>query len=130
MVEPSTLPMSSYGSSITEAKALVQRCAEPRLAGDQVKAAILRASRRLGLSFNRTKDIWYGDARRIDAEEMDMLRQAAFRADLAHAVANIGILRNRMLASGRQGARHVVAGLDAALRALGRTAGGSGLLEE
>ena len=53
--------------------ALVRRCAEPRPAGDQVKAAILRSSRRLGLPFNRTKDIWYGDARRIDATGMDRL---------------------------------------------------------
>ena len=68
-------PTLSYVSSISEAQALVRRCAEPRTAGDQVKAAILRSSRRLGFPFNRTKDIWYGDARRIDAAEMDRLRR-------------------------------------------------------
>jgi len=48
-----------------------------------VKAAIRRASRRLGLPFNRTKDIWYGQARRIDAEEMDRLRRGAENTELA-----------------------------------------------
>jgi hypothetical protein len=113
-------------SAIDEAQILVQQCAEPRPAGDQVKAAILRASRRLGFSFNRTKDLWYRDASRIDAEEMDMLRHAAFRAELTHAVANIEILRSGMLALGSESARQVVAGLDAALRALGCTAGEGG----
>jgi hypothetical protein len=64
-------------SPIEEAMARVRQCAEPRPAGDQVGAAILRASRRLGLSFTRTKDFWYGDARRIDAAEMDRLRHVA-----------------------------------------------------
>src|SRR5258705_11414722 len=78
---------SSYGSPIEEAQALVQRCAEPRPAGDQVKAAILRASRGLGFPFNRTKDIWYGDARRVEAEEMDRLRKVADDSEIARAVA-------------------------------------------
>jgi hypothetical protein len=112
---------SSYLSSITEAQTLVRRCAEPRPAGDLVKAAILRSSRRLGLPFNRTKDIWYGDARRIDAAEMDRLRRGAEDAELAHAVAGIALLRNTMLASRSPAYRQVISGLDAALRALGRT---------
>jgi hypothetical protein len=111
---------SSYISSIKEAQALVRRCAEPRPAGDQVKAAILRSSRRLGFRFNRTKDIWYGDARRIDAEEMDRLRRGAENTELARAVAGIEVLRNRMLASRSPASRQVVVGLNAALRALGR----------
>jgi len=86
-----------------------------------VKAAILRSSRRLGLPFNRTKDIWYGDARRIDAAEMDRLRRGAEDAELAHAVAGIALLRNTMLASRSPAYRQVISGLDAALRALGRT---------
>ncbi len=116
MVAVSKLPTSS----IEEAQSLVRQCAEPRPAGDQVKAAIRRASRRLELPFNRAKDIWYGDARRIDAEEMDRLRRGAENSELAHAVAGIKILRNRMLASPSPASRQVVAGLNAALRALGR----------
>ena len=111
---------SSCGSSIEEAMALVRQCAEPRPAGDQVKAAILRASRRLGFPFNRTRDIWYGHARRIDAEEMDRLRKGADNVEIARALAGIEALRNRMLASQSPASRQVVAGLNAALRALGR----------
>ena len=87
MVGAMKLRNSSYASSIDEAQTLVRRCAEPRPAGDLVKAAIRRASRQLGLSFTRTRDIWYGDARRIDAEEMDRLRQGAENAELAQAAA-------------------------------------------
>jgi hypothetical protein len=84
-----------------------------------VKAAIRRASRRLGLPYNRTKDIWYGHARRIDAEEMDRLRRRAEEAELAYAIAGIQVLRNRMLTSHSPASREVVAALGAALRAVG-----------
>ena len=113
-------PSPSYASSIEEAQTHVRQCAEPRPAGDKVKAAIVRASRRLRLSFTRTRDIWYGQARRIDAQEMDRLRRGAENTTLAHAIAETKVLRNRMLASRSPASRQVVAGLDAALRALGR----------
>ena len=119
------LPRSPYTSSIDEAQILVRRCAEPRPAGDQVKAAVRRASRRLGLPFTRTRDIWYGDARRIDAEEMDRLRQVAENAELALAVASIEVLRNRMLESSLPASRQVFAALTTALNALGLHAEGS-----
>jgi hypothetical protein len=116
MVTVSKLP----SSLIEEAQSLVRRCAEPRPAGDLVKAAILRVSRRLGLPFNRAKDIWYGDARRIDAEEMDLLRAAAVVAEVDHAALGIEVLRTRLAGSPSPVSREVVAGIDAALRALGR----------
>src|SRR5438876_11672024 len=78
----SLLGQSSSAASILEAQSLVRRCAEPRPAGDGVKAAIRRASRRLDLPFTRTRDIWYGDARRIEAGEMDLLRREAHNAEL------------------------------------------------
>jgi hypothetical protein len=109
-----------YASSIEEAQALIRQCAEPRPAGDRVKAAVRRASRRLDLPFSRTRDIWYGDARRIDAREMDRLRQAATQAVFTNAIASIETLRSRMLASRSDDARQVIAGLNAALCALGR----------
>lgn len=90
---------SSHASSIEEAQTLVRRCAEPRPAGDLVKAAIRRASQRLEIPYSRTRDIWYGDARRIDAEEMDRLRRAAEKAELAQAVAAIEFLINKILVS-------------------------------
>lgn len=62
---------------LSEASALVRRVAEPRQVGDSVKAAINRVARRLGWPPNRTKDVWYRRARRIDAFEMDLLRREA-----------------------------------------------------
>jgi hypothetical protein len=113
------LQRTAYASSLEEAQHLVRRCAEPRPAGDLVKAAILRASRRLGFPVSRTRDIWYGDARRIDAEEMDQLRHVAEHNELTHAVAGVEVLRNRLLASPSPASLEVVAGLNTALRALG-----------
>jgi hypothetical protein len=100
MIGATKFPNSSYASSIDEAQTLVRRCAEPRPAGDQVKAAVRRASQRLGIPFSRVRDIWYGDARRIDAEEMDRLRRGAEKAELAQAVAAIEFLKNKAVASG------------------------------
>src|ERR1700737_3261579 len=98
MIGATKFPNASYASSIDEAQTLVRRCAEPRPAGDQVKAAVRRASQRLGIPFSRVRDIWYGDARRIDAEEMDRLRRGAEKAELAQAVAAIEFLKNKAVA--------------------------------
>jgi hypothetical protein len=108
----------SHARSIAEAQTLVKRCAEPRPVGDQVKAAIHRASRRLKLPFNRARDMWYGDAKRIDSEEMDRLRTAAEQIELTQAIVCIASLRNRMLASPSRASHTVIAGLDGALRVL------------
>lgn len=73
---------------LREASVLVRRVAEPRRVGDSVKAAISRVSTRLGFRFGRTRDLWYGRARRIDASEMDALRrEAANQADRYERVA-------------------------------------------
>lgn len=64
-------------SSLAEASNLIRRVAEPRPVGDSVKAAISRAARKLGLTFSRAKSIWYGEAHRIEAAEMDALRKQA-----------------------------------------------------
>jgi hypothetical protein len=93
---PTSLP---YASSIDEARALVRQCAEPRPPGDLVKAAIFRASQRLEMPVSRARDIWYGDARRIDAEEMDRLRRGAEKTELAQALAAIEFLKNKVVAS-------------------------------
>jgi lipopolysaccharide/colanic/teichoic acid biosynthesis glycosyltransferase len=111
MIGATKLPNSSYASSIDEAQILVRRCAEPRPAGDQVKAAVRRASQRLGIPFSRVRDIWYGDARRIDADEMDMLRQEADKAELAQAVAAIEFLRNKVLTSPSSAAQQLITSL-------------------
>jgi hypothetical protein len=125
MIAATKLPTSSHASAIDEAQTLVRRCAEPRPAGDQVKAAVRRASQRLNIPFSRVRDIWYGDARRIDAEEMDRLRQVAENAELAQAVAGIEVLRSRALESNLPASRQVFVSLTAALSALGLHAGES-----
>lgn len=44
-----------------------------------VKEWITATARSLGWSYNRTKNIWYGEARRIDGFEKDALRRAKAR---------------------------------------------------
>ena len=118
MVTTSPFQKSSRASSVAEAQSLVRRCAEPGRAGDNIKAAIRRASRRLDMPFSRTRDIWYGDARRIDAEEIDRLRRGAEDAELASALAGIQILE-KILSSRFPDSDQVFANVTAALRALG-----------
>lgn len=52
-----------------------------------VKEWIVVTARRLGWSYSRAKAVWYGDARRIDAREMDALR-AAVRARETRSLAH------------------------------------------
>jgi hypothetical protein len=99
MFDLSKLPNSTYASSIDEAMILVRRCAEPRPAGDLVKAAIRRASKRLEISFSRIREIWYGHARRIDAAEMDRLRRGAANAEISQAIAAMEFLSGKLLSS-------------------------------
>jgi hypothetical protein len=114
MIGATKLPSSPYASSIDEAKILVRRCAEPR------RAAVRRASQRLDIPFSRVRDIWYGDARRINANEMDQLRREAEKAELAQAVAAIEFLRNKILASPSSASHQVITSLHAALLAFQR----------
>ena len=115
MINATNFLKLSHASAIDEARTLVQRCAEPRPAGDLVKVAIFRASQRLNIPASRVKDIWYGDARRIDAEEMDQLRRAAKEAELAQAIAAIELLRSKFLASPSLASDDAIASLHAAL---------------
>lgn len=59
------------------ASRMIKRVAAPALVGDSIKGQILRSSRRLKWSYVRTKEIWYGGARRISAWEMRKLFAAA-----------------------------------------------------
>jgi hypothetical protein len=73
--------------------ALVRDAAWPGEPGESVKAAIRRASRRLGLAYSRAHQHWYGRARTVPAAEwiaaqdaQRMLRRdraARLRAELA-----------------------------------------------
>jgi hypothetical protein len=105
----------SHVSAIDEARALVWRCAEPRPAGDLVKVAIFRASQRLNMPVTRVKDIWYGEARRIDAHEMDQLRRSANEAELAQTVAAIDFLEEKLSACSSSAPYQAIATIQAAL---------------
>jgi hypothetical protein len=108
---------SEISDAIAEARCLIKQCAEPRPVGDSVKAAIGRAARRLGWSYSRAKDVWYGGARRIDVAEMDRLRSSAEDQKNNEAIADeIDRLRARLSRLERQldrrgGARSVGAHL-------------------
>lgn len=73
---PKTMSANGEISSGSEAKTLLHRTARS-LAGESVKDAINRVARLLRWKFARTKAIWYDEARRIDAHEMDQLRRLA-----------------------------------------------------
>ena len=66
-----------FMSAVAEAVSLLRTIAAPRAADDSVKALIVRAARRVGFGFERAKSLWYGEARWVDAEEMDTLRAVA-----------------------------------------------------
>jgi hypothetical protein len=109
-------------SSIKEAQFLVRQCAEPSPAGQSVKAAIRRASRLLEISFTRTRDLRYGQARRITADEMDGLRLVAGQADFVRAI-GLETLRNRLRLSSSPADKDVVERLTATIEAVaGKTA--------
>ena len=85
---------SSQMSCEYEAIQLLKRAAGPSEFGNGVKAAIDRAARRLGWKFNRVREMWYGRARRIEAREMDQLRelsrqQAARYERIANAMGEV-----------------------------------------
>lgn len=102
-----------------EAQSLIRRCAEPRLAGEMVRLAIARVSRRLKWPLSRTRDLWYGAAKRIDASEMDRLRREADKIEKTKAAAYLRARKIEMEASNSLLARELIAGLDTALRAFG-----------
>lgn len=57
-----------------EMERLLKQVAAPAQPGESVPQVISRVARRLGWERGRTKRLWYGEARRIDAEEMDAVR--------------------------------------------------------
>lgn len=78
-------------SVASEAAERLRFIAEPRPIGDNVKAAINRASARVSrywpLSPSRAEDIWRKEARVIRAEEMDAIRRACAEREASEAKA-------------------------------------------
>lgn len=106
-------------SAVTEASVLCRRVAEPRPVGDSVKSAIVRAANRLGFAFTRTRDIWYAHARRINAEEIDRLREAAAKVEARIAMANLVALRERLAQTDPGFHEPAISALDDAIRHMG-----------
>jgi hypothetical protein len=74
-------------SATVEAARLLQLLAAPATPGESVKSAIRRAARRAGMPAGLAKRLWYGEARRIDADTMDLLRdRAAARLEQEDAI--------------------------------------------
>ena len=66
-------------AALVEAAMLLRQLAEPAVPGESMKAAINRAARRAGIPAGLGKRLLYGEARRIDADTMDQLRELAAR---------------------------------------------------
>ena len=118
------LPERPRASSIEEAQILVRRCAEPRPSGESVKGSIRRVSWLVALPFSRTRSLWYGEARRVNAEEMDRLRRAAEKAECSVAVTGIEHARRALLSSHSSTVREIIDGLTEMLLAIRADAGG------
>jgi hypothetical protein len=93
--EMGTLP-NSLGEHLRE-------LAEPYPPGDRIKAAIDRAARRIGLTYWRTFDLWYGKARRVEpheqlaiAEALERKRREAARNELHELQIRIARLEARL----------------------------------
>lgn len=81
-----------------EAQSLIRSLAEPCPAGDSVKAAIVRAWRKLpNWTFNRVIDVWKADPRiAIKADEIDQLRSVARKREEKAASHELTELRERL----------------------------------
>lgn len=63
--------------SVCEASNLLQTRIAPPSVAASVSARIRHASRRLGWTYSRTKNVWYRDARTIQSHEMDRVEEVA-----------------------------------------------------
>ena len=78
-ISPASSAKGRSMTSIAEAQSLITTIAGPMPAGTQIKEMLSGVARVTGLAHRRLRGIWNGEARRIDAQEMDVLRQAAAR---------------------------------------------------
>jgi hypothetical protein len=119
---------SSDLSDVAEASELVREVAPVQ--GATIRERILFAARKLGWRYSRTRDVWYEQARRIDAGEMDQLRRTMDARKLQEATNEYRDLRARiarieaaLLASDEDFHRPQIDALQQSLRGLGGVAG-------
>jgi hypothetical protein len=115
-----TTASASADKTSEQAAALAKYCSQPCPPGDYVKAAIGRAADRIDIPFSRVRDIWYGDARRIEAWEMERLRAGADAAEVDIALAGIEAARRCLQASPSPLSCEAIASLDRTISILGR----------
>lgn len=82
-------------SDVSAASELIRNIV-PVNAGATVKQRIMLTARKLGWHHNRTRDVWYEQARRINACEMDALREAKRAREMQGARGEYRELRARI----------------------------------
>lgn len=75
----------------------LRELSEPWGRDDKIKAAIQRAAKAAGLSYWRAFDIWYGKARRIEADEAQRIADALQKKSEGEARNEFYDLRSRLL---------------------------------
>lgn len=109
--------VSNRDTIVSEMQGIVRRAAEPGTPGENIKGAINRSARRLGLSYRRADTFWYGrrcavlalEADRLRAAELSLLveRRARLTAELSQVTARINVLEgpgNNAMDSAEDGA--------------------------
>lgn len=81
-------------SDVAQASALIREVAP--VEGATIGERIQRAARKLGWRHSRAREIWYEQARRIDAREMDQLRRTTEARKLQEATHEYRDLRARI----------------------------------
>ena len=117
-------------SSVVEASELLRRVAGPRVADDKIKTLIRRAARRLGWGHSRTKDVWYRNARRIDAQEIDQLRDLVARGEASRLRAQLVAMRDGLAAVDAEFHRPTIDAIERSLGAMGGPVGALGLRQD
>ncbi len=82
--------------AVSDAAAQLRDLIEPWAGGEKVKSAIVRAAKASGLDFHRTRDIWYGKARRIEQFEADAIADALDKKRREAARNELHELRTRL----------------------------------
>jgi hypothetical protein len=76
-------------SSVAEMSALVREVAEYSAESSNWKERVQAAARALRMPFGRAKRHYYGEARRVDAEEMDRARETVGRLRATEHIRNL-----------------------------------------
>lgn len=106
-------------SSVAEASTLLRKLVADEPTGTKIKGLIDAAAKKVGWKFSRTKDVWYRDARRIDAHEMDRLRDVLAKREADALRQQLAGLRTKLAATDPQLHRPTIDALECALRQMG-----------